>query len=215
MTPEEGLKLVDGVKSVSRETQGRLTVFYSLLCQWQKRINLISPASVDHIWERHIADSVQCSVLFPQLNHLVDIGSGAGFPGMVLAMLMVENGGGRVEFVESNGKKCAFLKAVVRETGLVGAGIDIHVHHDRVENVLEGLDVPELVTARALAPLNQLLGLTESFLRQGATGLFPKGRSHKKEINEAEKYWSFQCKISPSRFEENSVLLQVNDLEPR
>ncbi len=215
MSTKKGLELVDNVKSVSRETRERLTVFYGLLCQWQARMNLISPASVEHIWERHMADSMQCSALFPETKHLVDIGSGAGFPGMVMAIVMAETGEGRVEFVESNGKKCAFLQAVVRETGLKQAGIVVRVHHGRIENVLLGLDVPELITARAVAPLKELLGLTKGFLSRTTVGLFPKGRGHRAEITEAEKSWKFDCKTVPSRFEEGSVLLEISGLKSR
>ena len=213
MSAEKGLELVNSVKSVSRETQDRLTVFHDLLRRWQARINLISPSTVDHIWERHMADSMQCSALFPNLKHLVDIGSGAGFPGMVMAIVMAESDEGRVEFIESNGKKCAFLQTVVRETGLKSAGIEVHVHHGRIEDVLFGLDASELITARAVAPLKDLLELTKGFLSGSTKGLFPKGRDHRGEIEVAEKTWIFDCESIPSRFEQGSVLLKISNLK--
>lgn len=220
MNTEKGLKLVKGVMDVSRETEERLTAFHDLLQQWQARINLISPTTVGHIWERHIADSMQSCALMEDADHIVDIGSGAGFPGLVMAIVMAQtsknsgkNSDKRVELVESNGKKCAFLNAVVRETGLKRAGLEITVHHGRVEDVLPTLDVPDLVSARALAPLNDLLEMTDCFLSHGSVGLFPKGRDHGNEIAKAQEKWAFQLSQHKSRFENGSVLLQISDLK--
>ncbi|MEE9313887.1 MAG: 16S rRNA (guanine(527)-N(7))-methyltransferase RsmG [Rhizobiaceae bacterium] len=215
MSAEKGLGLVNSVMGVSRETEERLTAFHDLLRQWQARINLISPTTVDQIWERHIADSMQCCVLVSEIKSLVDIGSGAGFPGMVMAIVLAEAGEGRVEFIESNGKKCAFLNAVVRETGLKAAGLDIRVHHGRVQDVLPDLEVPEVVSARALASLDDLLGLTQNVLERGCIGLFPKGRDHGAEITKAKENWGFELELHQSQFESGSVLLKITDLKRR
>ena len=159
-----------------------------------------------------MADSLQCCVMYPDVRHVVDIGSGAGFPGLVQAVLFAELGAGRVDLVESNGKKCAFLNAVIRETGLRKTGVDVRVHQGRIETVLPKLDQPELVTARAVASLQDLLRLTEPFLTKGCVGLFPKGRDHQAEIKLAREFWQFDCGVEPSRFEEGSVLLKITGL---
>ena len=217
---ENGLKLVDSVKTVSRETRERLTVYHDLLVKWQSSINLIAPSTIHEIWSRHIADSVQCAVLVPQAKHIIDIGSGAGFPGMVMGILMAErveagDAGFRLEFIESSGKKCAFLNAVVREVGLRKVGINVDVHHGRIETVLPNLSQPDVISARALASLEELLALTDPFLRESCIGIFPKGRGHDGEIQDAQKKWQFDRNITSSRFEEGSVILQVSNVHPK
>ena len=215
MTPEQGLLLIEDVKGVSRETQKRLTDFHDLLVQWQVRINLISPSTVDQIWQRHILDSVQLYQVLDGADCVIDIGSGAGFPGLVIAILLAEQGTGSVCLVESNGKKCAFMNAVIRKTGLRQAGVDVQVVNERIENALPALPVPQVVTARALASLSDLLTLTEPCLSQGSTGVFAKGRDHAEEIRKAELNWSFDCSQSESRLEDGSVILKISALQRR
>ncbi len=215
MTPDQGLQLISDVKSVSRETQQRLTDLHDLLIQWQKRINLIAPSTVDQIWRRHILDSVQMFQALEDAETIVDIGSGGGFPGLVIAILLAERGHGRINLVESNGKKCAFLNAAIRKTGVRQAGVEVQVINDRIENALPKLAVPEVVTARALAPLKDLLTLTESYLSQGVVGVFAKGRDHQDEISEAELNWRFKCDVLASRLENDSVILKISALQPR
>ncbi|MEP1207092.1 MAG: 16S rRNA (guanine(527)-N(7))-methyltransferase RsmG [Rhizobiaceae bacterium] len=212
MTPEQGLALISEVKSVSRETQQRLTDFHDLLVQWQAKINLIAPSTIGQIWQRHIADSVQIFQALEGADAVVDIGSGAGFPGLVIAILLAEEGAGRVDLVESNGKKCAFMNAVIRQAGLRDAGLEIQVINQRIEKALPELAVPEIVTARALAPLKDLLTLTESYLSQGAIGVFPKGQDHQEEIRQAQRHWQFDCAISGSRLQDQSVVLKISAL---
>ena len=210
-----GLELVGSVWPVSRETSQRLIEYVALLRQWQPRINLVAPSTMDDIWTRHIADSVQTFALRSKAKNWIDIGSGAGFPGLVVAILLAEKGAGKVELVESNGKKCAFLNAVTRETGLRESGVEVIVHKGRIESVLPTLDRPDIVSARALASLNDLLGLTESYLQGDCVGLFSKGRDHSLEIEEARADWSFDLEKTDSRFGENSVLLQVKNVSRR
>ena len=200
------------VNSVSRETHERLTVYHDVLKVWQRKINLISPTTVDEIWERHIEDSLQCCVLAGTPDHVVDIGSGAGLPGLVQAIFMAENATGKVDLVESNGKKCAFMNTVIREIGLKSSGVDVTIHNGRIEDVLPKLQPPDVVTARALASLNDLLGLTERFLSNGSFAVFPKGRAHAEEIEEARKVWDFDCEIQKSKLDGGSVLLKISDL---
>ena len=211
----EGPNLLKQVKNVSRETEQRLTVFHDLLVQWQARINLIAPSTIQQIWSRHIADSVQVFESLEGADEIVDIGSGAGLPGMIIAILLAESGSGRVHLVESNGKKCAFLNAAIRQIGLRDQGVDITVVNDRIEKALPKIARPKIVTARALASLNDLLKLTEPYLANGALGVFPKGRDHEAEIADAQRHWEFEYAIVPSRLEDGSVLLKISALRPR
>ncbi len=210
--PDSSLKAVN---NVSRETLERLTVFANLLVQWQSHINLIAPSTIPDLWERHIEDSLQYVVKFPKARHWIDLGSGAGLPGMVAAIVLADQGGGRVEMVESVGKKCAFLRAVARETGLKQAGVEVVVHNDRIENVLYQLDKPNVVSARALASLDQLIHLSADFIKGDTIGLFPKGRDHKAEIGVALQNWSFDFEITNSALEADSVLLKISNVEER
>ena len=211
----EGPGLLKQVKNVSRETEQRLTVFHDLLVQWQARINLIAPSTIQQIWSRHIADSVQVFESLEGADEIVDIGSGAGLPGMIIAILLAESGSGRVHLVESNGKKCAFLNAAIRQIGLRDQGVDITVVNDRIEKALPKIARPKIVTARALASLNDLLRLTAPYLANGTLGVFPKGRDHEAEIADAQRYWEFEYAIVPSRLEDGSVLLKISALRPR
>lgn len=211
----EGPALLKQVKNVSRETEQRLTVFHDLLVQWQARINLIAPSTVQQIWSRHIVDSVQVYEALDGANDIVDIGSGAGLPGMIIAILLAEDGGGRVHMVESNGKKCAFLNAAIRQIGLRDLGVDVTVVNDRIEKALPKIERPQAITARALASLNDLLRLTEPYLREGTVGVFPKGRDHEAEISDAKHHWDFDHALLPSRLEDGSVLLKISGLMPR
>ena len=211
----EGPNLLKQVKSVSRETEQRLTVFHDLLVQWQARINLIAPSTIQQIWSRHIADSVQVFESLEGADEIVDIGSGAGLPGMIIAILLAESGSGRVHLVESNGKKCAFLNAAIRQIGLRDQGVDITVVNDRIEKALPKIARPKIVTARALASLNDLLRLTAPYLANGTLGVFPKGRDHEAEIADAQRHWEFEYAIVPSRLEDGSVLLKISALRPR
>ena len=156
MNNEFGLNAVKRVMDVSRETAERLTIYHDLLVHWQKNINLIAPSTIGEIWQRHIADSLVCCKAIGDANHIVDIGSGAGFPGLIQAVLLAETGTGAVHLVESNGKKCSFMNAVIRKTELRNAGVDVRVHNDRVEAVLPGLERPAVISARALASLDNL-----------------------------------------------------------
>jgi len=214
VTPEQGLSLINEVKSVSRETQQRLTDFHDLLVQWQARINLIAPSTVDQIWQRHILDSVQIFQAINGAETIIDIGSGAGFPGLVIAILLAEEGKGCVYLVESNGKKCAFLNAVLRKTGLREAGVDVHVINHRIEEALPDLPAPQVITARALASLNDLLTLTKPYLTADTIGVFPKGRGHNEEIQQASQSWQFDCEQLTSGIEDGSVILKISALRP-
>ncbi len=199
--------LVDEM-GVSRETLDRLSAYVALLLQWQARINLISPATIPEIWSRHILDSVQLARLKPSARHWLDLGSGAGLPGLVLGCLMAEEPAAKVHLVESNGKKSAFLRHVATALSL-----PVTVHGTRIETALPMLSQPDVITARALAPLVDLLGYTNLLLKRGAIGLFPKGREFDEELTLAQRSWHFTYVLHPSVTDPEARIIEVSMTE--
>ena len=150
----------------------RLAIYEDLLRRWQKTINLVSHSSMAFLRTRHFNDSLQIAGLVPTATKWVDMGSGAGFPGLITAIQLADQPNARVHLIESDSRKCAFLREVSRETKAPAI-----VHCGRIENVLPTIsDEIEAVSARALAPLSKLIELSRNFLLNGATGVFPKGR---------------------------------------
>jgi 16S rRNA (guanine527-N7)-methyltransferase len=196
---------------VSRETLERLDRFVDLLLTWQRRINLIAPSTEAHLWTRHIADSLQLLSLKPQARIWVDLGSGGGFPGLVIACALAQTAGAQVHLVEANAKKAALLREAARVTGA-----PVSVHAARIEDFLrsppEGVDV---VTARALAPLPKLLAYAYPLLKSGACGLFPKGQDVDAELTQAAKYWKIQASLALSRTDPKARIVVVRGLEPK
>jgi 16S rRNA (guanine527-N7)-methyltransferase len=159
------------------------------------------------VWSRHIADSLQLLALAPQARTWLDLGSGAGFPGLVVAIAGAERGLS-VHLVESNARKCAFLRHVARL-----AGVKAEIHAARLETVVPHfVGRAEIVSARALAPLPELLRWTEPLLTTGTVGLFPKGREVASELTEAGKSWKFETEILPSRTDPEAGILRVTHL---
>jgi len=197
--------------SVSRETIVRLDRFVELLLDWQQRMNLIASSTIPIVWTRHIADSLQLLALAPKARIWADLGSGAGFPGLVLACALAEGEGARVHLVENNGKKAAFLREAVRVTG---APAQVHALRvgDFVENSPEPIDV---VTARALAPLPELLAMAYPLLKRGSVGLFPKGQDVAVELTAAAKCWKIYASWTQSLTDGRSQIIVVRGLEPR
>ena len=195
---------------VSRETSARLDRFIELLIDWEKHTNLIARSTIPVIWTRHVADSLQLLDLAPHARVWADLGSGAGFPGIVIACTLADTEGAQVHLVESVGKKATFL----REAGLA-TGVPAVVHPTRIEDFVdkapESIDV---VTARALAPLPKLLALAYPLLKKGAFGLFPKGQDVASELTEAAKYWKIEHSLIRSRTDEKAQVLVVHHLEP-
>jgi 16S rRNA (guanine527-N7)-methyltransferase len=179
---------------VSRETEKRLDVFVDLLLRGQEKINLVAESTLPLIWTRHIADSLQLLTLAPDARVWVDLGSGAGFPGVAIACALAGTPGVMVHLIESNGKKAIFLREVVR-----ALGIPAQVHQDRAEKFGESCaEAVQVVTARALSPLKTLCDQVFPFIQRGALGLFPKGQDVATELTEAAKYWSIQVSFVPS-----------------
>ena len=193
---------------VSRETREKLELLERELRRWQAIKNLVGPATLDRICDRHIVDSLQLLDLAPEARTWLDLGSGAGFPGLVLAIAGAERGL-RVHLVESNSRKCAFLRHVVRL-----AGTPATIHEARLEAVIPGfVGRAEVVSARALAALPLLLEWTEPLLKAGTIGLFPKGRDAEIELTEARKRWTFAADILPSRTDSEARILRITSIE--
>jgi 16S rRNA (guanine527-N7)-methyltransferase len=180
---------------VSRETAARLDQFVALLLRWQKAVQLVAPSTIPKLWTRHIADSLQLLELAPDARTWVDLGTGGGFPGLVIAIALAGRPGAIVHMVESDSRKAAFLREAVRITGAPA-----EVHAERVESAAERLARnAQIVTARALAPLAQILELATPLLGAGAKGIFLKGQDVGAELTEAAKSWSIEAKTLPSR----------------
>ena len=193
---------------VSRETEERLTAFVALLTRWQGIKNLVGPRTLDQVWSRHIADSAQLVALAPAAKRWLDIGSGAGFPGLVIAILLADQAEARVDLIESNSRKCAFLRTVIRETG-----VRAQVHEVRIEDKIgDFVGRVDVVTARALAPLDALLGMTNDLLRTGTIGIFPKGQDLEAELTLAAKSWKIEADVVPSRTDAQARILVVRQL---
>jgi 16S rRNA (guanine527-N7)-methyltransferase len=191
--------------SVSRETAGRLILYVEELRRWQRVTNLVGPKTLAEAWDRHIADSLQLADL-AQGEVWADLGTGAGLPGLVLAIARPEI---QVHLVESDGRKCAFLRQVARLTGASAT-----IWDGRIEAVLPQLEPrPQIVVSRALAALPKLLGLAAPLLTKGTTGLFPKGRGYEAELTDARRSWRFTCDILPSRTDPEGRILRVSDLQ--
>jgi 16S rRNA (guanine527-N7)-methyltransferase len=193
---------------VSRETKEKLGLLESELRRWQAIKNLVGPGTLDHIWDRHIVDSLQLLKLAPTAKTWLDLGSGAGFPGLVLAIAGYERGL-QVDLVESNSRKCAFLRHIARLTGARAK-----VHEARLETVIPGfVGKTDIVSARALASLAKLVEWTEPLLKTGTTGLFPKGRDAESELTEARESWTFDLEILPSRTDADARILRITSIE--
>lgn len=191
--------------NVSRETTDQLKIYLDLLRKWSPRINLVSKASLDVAAERHFSDSLQLVELCPSAaRHWVDLGSGAGFPGAVVAIALAESDT-RVTLVESDQRKAAFLRTVSRETN-----VPFNVVAERIES-LEPLEA-DVLSARALAPVDVLLQFTNQHMKKSGTAFFPKGERWKNEIAHAEKQWRFSLEIHKSKTSANAAILQIGDL---
>ncbi|WP_112661947.1 16S rRNA (guanine(527)-N(7))-methyltransferase RsmG [Microvirga flavescens] len=197
--------------NVSRETTEKLALLAAELERWQKIKNLVGPKTLDEVWSRHIVDSLQLYSLAPDAKTWLDLGSGAGFPGLVVAIAGIEKGL-HMHLVESNARKCSFLRQVARLTGA-----RVTVHQERLEDIIpDFVGKVNVVSARALASLSTLLAWTEPLLKRGTTGtiaLFPKGRDVLAELTEARKSWTVEADILPSRTDPEARILRITSIE--
>ena len=207
----ESVAALRGILPVSRETERRLTLYVELLRKWQPAQNLVSPRTMGEIWTRHIADSAQLVALFPEDRHWVDIGSGGGLPGLVTGILLADKPGASIVCVESNQKKCAFLRTVARETGA-----PVTVRDGRIESVLKQLDGPvDRISARALAPLDKLLDLASPLMARGVPAAFHKGEDFDEELAEASQSWSLDLVRHKSLIDPASSIVEIRRAERR
>lgn len=188
---------------VSRETLDRLAAYAATLRKWQPKINLVGPSTLPEAWRRHFLDSAQLLPLIPESARLlVDLGSGAGFPGLVLAILGVPE----VHLVESDSRKCAFLREAAR-----AADARVTVHNKRIEAVI-GV-AADVVTARALAPLSDLLAWAHPFIGNRGVAIFPKGQNVAEELTDTTKYWKMRTERFDSRTDPTGTILRVSGID--
>ena len=190
---------------VSRETFEKLEAFGELVRKWNPRINLVSKSSLDDLWTRHILDSVQVFNLAEGSGVWVDLGSGGGFPGIVVSILNQEERHFDVTLVESDQRKCAFLRTAIRELTL-----EASVKNERIEEV-KSLNA-DVLSARALADLTKLLGFAELHLKPEGTALFPKGQSWQREGEEARLSWMYGLESVPSQTNPEAAILKIKDI---
>ncbi len=198
------------IYDVSRETFDKLKICQKLLGEWQQKFNLVSNSSLPDAWKRHFLDSAQLFPLIPQkAKILFDLGSGAGFPGLVLAILAAEKMPGlRINLVESTTKKTLYLNTVVEALGL-----NVTVINERIENI--GSRFLDVITSRALAPLDKLLDYSSRFCNSQTVCLFPKGRTYNDELEKARQEWNFECTILPNAYSSEGKILKISNIEKR
>jgi 16S rRNA (guanine527-N7)-methyltransferase len=198
---EEALALVPALAAIEPE----LELYEELLRRWQAKINLVAPATLDSIWVRHFADSAQVAAVAPDARVWADLGAGAGFPGLITALLLKKEPGAEVHLIESDQRKAAFLRAVSRETGAPAT-----VHAERIEQALAPLAAKlDAVSARALAPLAKLIDLARAPLEKGAKAVFLKGEEWRDELTAAERVGRFSVETIESRTHPRARLIVV------
>jgi 16S rRNA (guanine527-N7)-methyltransferase len=196
---------------VSRETEARLDRYLALLLEWQAKTNLVAPSTLPQLWTRHVSDSLQLLDLAPNAKIWVDLGSGGGFPGIVLACALADEPDARIHLVERNAKKAAFLREACRVTGSHGV-----VHLSEIGDIVEKWSGPvDCVTARALAPLHQLIGFAEPLVNKGATALFLKGQDVEAELTDSAKYWNIKPNLHSSRTGGQGWIVEIDRIERR
>ncbi len=194
--------------NVSRETASDLEVLAAKVTKWNPVVNLVSKNSLPDIMHRHIADSCQLlSVATPHCKHWVDLGSGGGFPGLVIAICRRDLGWPeRITLVESDQRKSAFLREAARDLS-----VSVDIITQRIEDI-PGLNA-DVVSARALAPLKILCGFARHHMAIGGTAIFPKGATHAAEIEDAQREWSFEVSVVPSKTDPSAAVLALTGIK--
>jgi 16S rRNA (guanine527-N7)-methyltransferase len=190
---------------VSRETEARLGAFVALLDRWRRKTNLIADSTFASVWTRHIADSAQLIALAPGAKRWVDMGSGAGFPGLVIAIALADIPGAMVHCIESDRRKAAFLREAARATGAAAV-----IHPVRVEAIdPETLGPVDAVTARAFAPLPLTLKLARPWIERGAVAVFPRGESAKDQLAATPGAEAYAIETLPSVVDPKAAILRI------
>ena len=196
---------------VSRATEARLDRYIDLLVTWQAKTNLVAPSTLPNLWTRHVSDSLQLLSLAPTAKVWVDLGSGGGFPGVVLACALADTPDATVHLVERNAKKAAFLREAIRITSAPAI-----VHLAGIGDIVDSIEGRvDCVTARALAPLHQLVGFAEPLVKRGAKALFLKGQDVEAELTEATKYWNIEPRLHSSRTGGHGWIVELDRIERR
>lgn len=200
--------------SVSRETIEKLEIYCATLIKWQRTINLVAPKTLEQVWHRHFADSAQLLPHIPmEARSLLDLGSGAGFPGLVLAIIAADQLPDlNVTLIESDQRKSAFLREVARSVDN-----PVHILSTRIETnaTSQGLDVADVISARALAPLERLFRLSVPFCHPATVCVFPKGRSAADEIRDARTYWQFETELFASQTDDEGQIVVATGVRAR
>jgi 16S rRNA (guanine527-N7)-methyltransferase len=190
---------------VSRETGDRLAAYVDLIARWRTTTNLIAESTFASVWTRHVADSAQLIALAPQAKRWVDMGSGAGFPGLVIAIQLADVPDAVVHCIESDQRKCAFMREAARVTGAAAS-----IHPVRVEAVEpSSLGAVDAVAARAFAPLPLTLELARRWIERGAIGVFPRGESGRDQIAALPEATAYAIEALPSLVDARSAILRV------
>lgn len=208
---EDGFGPDDAVAltGVSRETLGRVHAYLEVLDAWRERINLIGPGEGRHLWRRHVLDSLQLIGQIPaDATKIVDVGSGAGFPGLIIACAMAERPGVNVTLVEKSVRKCEFLEAAIAEVGLPARVLNARIEEAPREKF-------DLMTARALAPLPRLLGYGYAWLKPSGNAVLMKGKDAAAELAEARKDWTFDVSDRASLSSAEGRILTISTIKPR
>lgn len=210
---------IDGPESfqakfgISRETRDRLTTYAQILTRWQATINLVAPSTLGEVWHRHFADSAQLWQFQPPNARIwLDIGSGAGFPGLVLAILGAENGATHHILIESDARKAAFLREVARATGITVDILCMRIENSETRAKVKSADC---LTARALAPLPRLLEMSAPYFTSATLGLFLKGKDAAAEVEQAAEGWQFDCELKPSMTDADARIVLLKALKPK
>ena len=196
--------------NVSCETIEKLKTYQELLVEWQEKFNLVSNSSLQHVWERHFADSAQLYKHIPEsAKNLIDFGSGAGFPAMVLAIMSLERTSYlNVSMVESIKKKTLYLKEVADKTS-----INVTIINDRIENLPDRKY--DVITSRAMTSLVELLNYSNRFCHKDTVCIFPKGKNYAAELSEAHKKWHFKCVVEASDVSDEGKILIITDIRKK
>ncbi len=203
--PEDAARLT----GVSRETLARIRVYLNALDVWRERINLIGPGEGRHLWRRHVLDSLQLMELIsPDARAVADLGSGAGFPGLVIACALAERPGASVTLVEKSPRKSEFLAAAIAEAGLPAQVLNLRLEDKPPRKF-------DVVTARALAPLPKLLGYAYAWLKPSGKALLMKGRDAAAEVAAARKAWTFDLSDQASLSSPEGRVLSISSIAPR
>ena len=212
IAPDAGPEEVCAAFGVSRESCAKLRIYADELARWSPRVNLVSRKTLPQLWTRHVADSLQLiPLLGSRTRRIIDLGSGGGAPGLVLALALAEERDIHIFLVESVAKKAAFLRSVAQK-----AGVRVTVLNARIEDVdpaAAGCDSHTVVTARALAPMPELVELAAPFLQMGAQGLFLKGQDVGKELTQATRYWKIDAEQFPSRTDSAGTIVRIREIK--